>query len=219
MKLVLSVALLYFLTSCANNDDNRKEVIIAPSKPKVADTIVATEQDKAIGDIKFGISEKEFEKVRKDFDKKTETPAWEGSTAITHKIGQYEYTYMDGEFYHDSLYKIVLRGDVVQYDDYNNEMPNKYKSIRYLLTLKYGNPTTENGLPSWTSIAKNRYEICCAWEIGKRTVELKVASRGTYFTLDMFSYLSEIDLNVFLEENNKKLKESEKGAKALLSTP
>jgi hypothetical protein len=54
-----------------------------------------------------------------------------------------------------------------------------------LLKSKYGQPSTYNGLPTWTSIEKGYYRRCATWEIGNKTIEVRVTCNGTAYTLDM----------------------------------
>ncbi|MEO6686053.1 MAG: hypothetical protein ABIN24_08810 [Dyadobacter sp.] len=210
------IGLVIIIQSCEDNKAKVEYGVQMDSlpAPKIDSTILI-EQNKAIGEIKFGISEKQFDKEKEVFDKKNEVPAWEGSTAKTHKIGAYEYTWLNGYFNNDNLYKIMFQGGFIKYDDYDRDMSTPYYALLNMLKTKYGSPSIDRGLPSWTQIDKDYFQRCAEWTIGNRTIELRIHCHGTYYSLDLVSFKPEVEMRLQLIEDEKKKALQEKGTKAL----
>lgn len=182
------------------------------------DSITMVEQDKAIGDILFYISEKQFNKDRDIFIKKCKLPKYEfyqNAAIIDHKIGGYGFNSLAGWFYQDSLYGVELRGCIIDYDEYDRVMPDQYNALIALLKSKYGEPNTDNGLPTWTSIDKGYFRRCAVWEIGDKKIEARMSCNGTTYTLNLASFKPAVEEKVRQEEENKSKDETEKGAKVL----
>jgi hypothetical protein len=182
------------------------------------DSIEKAEQDKAIGDIGFYISEKQFNKEKEAFIKKCKLPKYEfykNATIIDNKIGGYGFNSVDGWFYKDSLYSIELRGCLIDYDEYNIVMPDQYNALMELLKSKYGQPKTDNGFPSWTSIEKGYFRRCAAWEIGDKTIEARISCDGTQYTLNLAVFKPAIG-DVVTKEADEKLKEETKKGSSVL---
>jgi hypothetical protein len=182
------------------------------------DSITKAEQDKAIGDIRFYISEKQFNKDKEAFIKKCKLPKYEfykNATIIDNKIGGYGFNSVDGWFYKDSLYSIELTGCLIDYDEYDIIMPDQYNALMELLKSKYGQPKTDNGFPSWTSIDKGYFRRCAVWEIGDKVIEARISCGGTYYTLNLAVLKPAIEDLVKKEADKKADEETKKGSSVL----
>lgn len=182
------------------------------------DSITNVEQDKAISDIRFYISEKQFNKDKEAFIKKCKLPKYEfykNTTIIDNKIGGYGFNSVDGWFYKDSLYSIELTGCLIDYDEYDIVMPDQYSALMELLKSKYGQPKTDNGFPSWTSIDKGYFKRCAIWEIGDKIIEARISCGGTHYTLNLAVFKPAIEDLVKKEADKKADEETKKGSSVL----
>jgi hypothetical protein len=182
------------------------------------DSITKVEQDKAIGDIRFYISEKQFNKDKEAFIKKCKLPKYEfykNATIIDNKIGGYGFNSVNGWFYKDSLYSVELTGCLIDYDEYDIVMPDQYNALIELLKSKYGQPKTDNGFPSWTSIEKGYFRRCAVWEIGDKVIEARISCGGTNYTLNLAVLKPAIENLVKKEADKKADEETKKGSSVL----
>lgn len=182
------------------------------------DSTTKAEQDKAIGDIRFYISEKQFNKDKEVFIKKCKLPKYEfykNATIIDYKIGGYGFNSVDGWFYKDSLYSIELTGCLIDYDEYDIVMPDQYNALMELLKSKYGQPKTDNGFPSWTSIDKGYFRRCAVWKIGDKVIEARISCSGTNYTLNLAVLKPAIEDLVKMEADKKAEEETKKGSSVL----
>jgi len=181
----------------------------------IKDSITTVEQNIAIGTILFNITEKEFNKKKKEFKKKCKLPEYEfykGLTIFTYKIGEYGFSDLYGWFYNDSLYKIRVRGPVVDYNDYDRVMPDQYKALTNLLKEKYGVPSTNYGLPEWTDLDKGYFRRCDIWVIGTKKIEVRISCKGVHYFLNLDIFKPEVEKRIQLE---KEMKEKESTKKAV----
>ena len=214
MKLIHVVFYLLIFQSCKDRDQT-PEITTAAPKLKVPDSIVATEQYKAIGEIKFGISEKQFNKQKEEFEKQTEVETYPGSGIMNNMIGKYRYYWLSGFFENDKLYKVMLRGKVIEYSEYDKDIKEQFESLYYNLKTKYGEATSYLGLPSWSRINDQRVINCASWKIGIRTIEMTITRRGTNYNLDFLSFKTAIEDSINNAEYQKKRAIEEKTSKSL----
>lgn len=226
MKLIIIfLAFTAFLGSCDNStktNDNSNldttETISDPEPRKILDSFTLSEQDKAINDIKFGISEKTFNKMRTQFMKKTalkESEFYKSVTVFQNKIGDYGFNSFYGLFNNDSLYFIGLKGCIIEYSDYNIGMPGQYDALFSLLKTKYGAPTKDFGFPSWTDIEKGYFRRCAVWEIGNKTIETRISCHGVDYTLNLAVFKPDIQNIVDKKEKEKAETSTKEGASDL----
>jgi hypothetical protein len=178
------IILVPIFWSCRQNNNQNSTNLSSPNEQNVQqiDSVTKREQDKAIGDINFFISEKQFNKEKDSFLKKCKLPKYEfykNATIIDYKIGGYGFNSLDGWFYKDSLYSVEMTGCIISYNDYDRIMPDQYNALFDVLKLKYGNPKTEISLPSWSSIDKGYFKSCAIWNIGDKKIEARIVSSGT----------------------------------------
>lgn len=182
------------------------------------DSLTIIEQNKAIGEINFYISEKQFNKSKAAFIKKCKLPEYEfykNATVFDNKIGGYGFNSIDGWFHNDSLYYIELRGGIIEYDDYDIVMFDQYDALMEVLRSKYGQPVMNNGLPRWSAIDKGYFKRCAIWNIGDKVVEARVVCNGTDYTLNLAVFKPVVEAVIIEEGKEKAKEETKKGADVL----
>ncbi len=141
--LFLALYLVSPLVSCSNSTkqedaiasdsivaENIKELIIAERTEKFK-----TEDDKVLGNTKFFVSQKEWEKNIDEHFSEFRNPD-KSIGAPYYIIGNYGFFTSYPAFYNDSLYKVQIRGTFAYHDDYATKIPADYIAIMDLLTKK-----------------------------------------------------------------------------------
>lgn len=231
-RIGLFLGVVFLLQSCGQNEQRLKQAREKAVKDSIAyindikikreqaikDSITSIEQDKAIGEILFGIPEKEFKKQKEKFINKCQLPKYEfykSLTIIYNKLGEYGFNSIYGWFHNDSLYSVELTGCSIEYDEYDRVMPDQYDALMSVLKNKYGEPTFNHGLPKWTSLEKGYFRRCAIWEIGNKTIEARVSCEGVRYTLNMAIFKPKIEERIRTEKQEKE-KQSAKKATDLL---
>jgi len=220
----LVLMLIMLIQSCGSNEEKKtmdkqkeREKVIKDSielvktiqrqrEQAVKDSIIEIEQNVALGDILFDISEKEFNKRKGVFLKKCRLPEYEfykGLTIITYKLGEYGFGDMYGWFYRDSLYNIRLRGPIVDYDEYDRIMPDQFEALMNLLKAKYSEPSSYLGLPKWNELEKGYFRRCAIWNIGSKTIEVRISCEGVKYYLNLEVYKPETEIRIQKEKDRK----------------
>ena len=215
MLKIMAAILMSVVVSCSMGDngsgtESRVDSIKNESTP--IDSFTIKDQEKAISGIMFNISPKKFEKARDSFMEESAYKKWENSDIKAHKVGEYNFGSVGGAFDSDSLYHVELKGDYIEYDDYNIKMPDQFDALKKLLTTKYGAGKLDIPLPSWATIDKGYYKVCGRWIIGSKMIEMRVNSTGSYYTLDLVIFKPNV-VNRLEEANEKAIDSSiKKGA-------
>lgn len=221
-----AIAFLIFLSCNQSSSTNPLSIEDSLSKLKVdssnnqtrTDSFTLLEQDKAINEIKFGITKKVFNKAKDRFMKKTalkNDEFYKNAAIITNKIGEYGFISLDGWFHNDSLYLIELQGCIIGYDEYQRAMPDQYTALIELLKSKYGEPKKNLGLPSWTEVEKGYFIRCAIWQIGNKTIEVRISCKGTYYTLNLAVFKLDIEKVIEAENEFQSKETTKKGTEKL----
>jgi len=234
-KLILPLIIILFY-SCGNVEkkqeielQEKKEIAIkdsldlinklkAEKEKRTQDSIIQVEQNIAIGEINFDITNKEFYKKKEPFLKKCRLPEMEYYKNLTffhYKIGEYGFSNLYGWFYNDSLYNIRFIGATVEYDEYNRIMPDQYKALMNILTQKYDEPVIENGLPEWTDLEKGYFKRAAIWNIGNKRIEVRISCEGVNYYLNLEIFKPEVKRQI-QKEKEEKAKKSNKDALEIL---
>lgn len=142
------------------------------------DSINRIEEKIAISNIKFEISQKEFNKQKSQYLKKLDS-----SSYPSYHIGQYGFSDIYGRFYDNKLYYVALWGNDIKYDDYDTRMQHQYNSLVSVLKEKYGKPKSEKGLPQWNELNKGDIASCSSWELGNKDIDIIVRCNGVEYNL------------------------------------
>lgn len=203
-SIALLLCIMFYVISCGPSDkeleakrmranlkiieQNRRDSLKAILEQKRID-FIKVEQEKVIGEIKFGMSESKTKKLWKKFLNNHKKSG-------SFYIGDYKFSgaYRIVRFLNNnSLYYLTLRGYLIRYDEYVVEAPREYKAISNILENKFGKPDYERELIKWYKTDKNYYYTLKYWNIGKKRVEIKLSrSSGTYLTIDVSIYQPEI---------------------------
>lgn len=176
------------------------------------DSLNVIEEKIAIGNINFGISEKEFEKQKAIFEKKCQ---YDPEFTSFKRIGDYDFYGVGGLFRNDSLYSLTLEGKLVAYGDYDHTMPSQHTALFRLLSDKYGGNSSFYGLPSWTSIEKHTGRRTAIWEVGQKKIEIVVYNQGLYYRLNTEVFIPKIENEIKAEGEREKSESIKKGTELL----
>jgi len=195
--------------SSSNSFDLSRNKAIKDSVHKdsvVKDSVAKLEESKVIDDIKFGITKIDYDKRVERFYKKSEKPYY----SITKKyIGDYEYSLINGLFDNNKLYYVYVNGASINYEKYKSELLDQVQFLNLMLQKKYGKNKYGDGPPEWHKTEKGYNYLAYGWEIGKKSIEIRVSNNGIYYTCDLKIYLPDIERAVDVRENNKIIKKAD----------
>lgn len=157
---------------------------------KMPDSIILTEQEKVIGDIKFGDSEKVTKNNLKDFIKKSKRKDHSDFDELGYFIGNYKFTNSGVyDFYYKSkLYKLHITGYPIQYEEYKSEISRQIESIKSVISKKYKEPDITNSIPESFETEKGySYEVH-SWNIGSKKIEIRINDKGDHYTVNIEIY-------------------------------
>jgi len=183
------------------------------------DSIAKAEQDKVIGEITFGVSEKEFEKRRNEFLKQTEyieVVTVSGYEFKGNRIGSYRFDRLQGRYHNDNLYFTRIIGSSIHYEKYDSELKPEAQSIYNIFTKdKYGLPSEENIIPEWHRLQKGYYYTFAIWEVGTKTIKLSIQDNGIYHKINVDIFRPEIE-NFLKNIEENKMQDAERRATDLI---
>lgn len=181
-----------FGNSEGTREKTREEKARLDSISRVKDSFVKAEEIIALGPIRFGISEKEFEKAKSEFLKTVQKPKWPGSSLNDYFIGDYKFVWLDGYFENDSLYMVRLAGEHMNWHDYDENGLLTYFALNKVLEIKFGKPKTIGVFPSWTELSDGYYRTLDRWVIGQRVVDINIAQNSKNYHVNLVSYLPRV---------------------------
>lgn len=205
MKAIVAFIIIWFCAACNTNEPtSRINQIDTVSKSQYSDSFIANEESKAIGNIFFGISEKQYPKEETTFNKTTERK----DVIVYHYIGNFNYFRIQPYFYEDKLYKIELTGHISMLD-YNSEASTVVNEISKVIELKYGIPTKTYPIPEILQMDDKHIYTIKTWEIGKKRISIQMRYNGTFFepTLSSYQYQTdEVIKQKYMEQNDSIIK-------------
>lgn len=150
-----------------------------------------SEDDKVLGNTKFFVSQKDWEKnVDGNFSEFRNPDNSIG--APYYIIGNYGFFTSYPAFYNDSLYKVQIRGTFAYQDNYDTKIPSDYKAITDLLTKKYGEPDESIELPKFYQTPSNAFVPLAAWEVGPRMIAVVLNCDNAKYGIDLIIYRKDI---------------------------
>jgi hypothetical protein len=179
------------------------------------DSIINVEQEKVIGDIKFGMKKIEVNQKISKFKSETARP-YEivGTTFYDYYIGEYKYFQILDFYYQTKLYEIFIQGNPINWEKFENEIQKQINFISEVIKQKYGPPTFQKILDPIYNLQKGYSYLINRWEIGVKTIEIQVEDNGTYYCVNLVIYQPEI-INRLNKEKEEKEKKSTEKAKNL----
>ena len=187
MKLIPILVFLYLLAGCnpgpmALDDIVSEDTIYPRAVKQYPDTLIYNEQYKAIGRIKFGISQEEYQ-IEKDLflnDTKKETNI-NGSTVAKNYIGNFEFVKMTDYYDSGKLYRLEIQGAPISWDNYETEIHNRISVIQELIAQKFGNPDSDNRIPKMDDLKQGSTYLIRTWNIGDKRIEIQVLDGQTIY--------------------------------------
>jgi hypothetical protein len=187
MRLIFIVAIICSFFSC----ESRKKIKIGTSlldtpssvvTKKYSDSLVKNEEDKVIGNIMFGISEKEYRIEKKKFENATKKQQKIASITIDeYFIGNFEYFQMIDHFDSGKLYRLEIQGTPVSWDDYEGEISNRISAIQEVIMQKFRKPEIENSIPKMYEMEKGYTYLISAWDVGTKRIEIRIQDNQTIY--------------------------------------
>lgn len=200
---LLGLFLICALASCQNNQATTANKLAEDStidKPysRFSDSLIKGEENKAIGDIYFGMDEKTVTKLIDQFNKKSEKDP--GS----HSIGNFGYSAIRPDFYKRKLHLLSINGYYIHWEDYNSRIVEQVKSITDVIKQKFGEPDDEYPIRERYQMEKNNSYVISRWNVGKKTIEISETDNDTYYYINVDIYLPEVSKQIAAEREMKK---------------
>ncbi len=194
---------IMMLLACSNEPKSTNEVSVA-DRTKTTDTLAKPEIDKvdenkALGNIEFGISNKQFEADLVKFQNTLEHN--EFKTLFV--IGEYICTDIQGSFENNKLYKLTTSGDFISYQRYKEELLPQVEVLKTMIAKKYGAPHSGSGAPTVNQSQKGFSYLAYSWTVGRKTIEVRVTNRDLYYSADLKIYQPEIEALIQKREGDK----------------
>lgn len=143
-----------------------------------------SEDNKAIGDIYFGMPENVVDLKIEEFNKKSERPDKTWPELITHCIGNYRYLLISGEYYKDSLYLLTIEGYMIDWKYFDSQVPKTIEDISSVIKSKYGNLVINSSLkPSYNYKLGYSY-LLRKWINKQRVVEIRLVVHDTFYMVN-----------------------------------
>ena len=165
-----------FLLSCIYNSGCNSAITKNSIKPKYSDSFINAEQNKLIGELRFGMNKNEAEKEIVKFHKNNER-------GNKYFIGNFEYQSFGG-WYDDSdrLYGIEISSPM-KFPDDNFMIRFQVDEITSLIHKKYGDADYDTfgyfKIDSLLNKVPNSYDIILKeWTIGKKKIEMHLWQAG-----------------------------------------
>ena len=219
---ILSLIVLITGISCntsSNQRDNTKlsQTEIIEAKQLLAekakrDSIIHADQYKAIGNVNFNMHEVDVQKAIEQFKKDSRRPKKiMDQTFYDYYIGEYQYFQILDFYDENRLYKILINGNPISWENYDIQVAQQIKYITDVLVAKYGEPDVKFPFPPRYEIENGYTYLQNSWSIGEKKIEVRL-SGDDFYNVDVIVYLSAVadKINNLLENE---IKESTENAK------
>lgn len=200
--LFLFLAYLTFTYSCSNEGSSQKQDDISQDSAKLKnDTTYLSTSKIVYGNAKFGIDEKEYNKVVKNY---------------INKIGDYEYTFYptfndEGQLY---LLDIKTASQTASYID--NKLEYQMINLFEVIKNKYQSPTIDYGEINFFSFKPGMIIYRYGWDIHSKRIRIgkgEDSYTGKYYTIMQIyddNMMREVDKKIEAKSRNEKIDDSEK---------
>lgn len=207
---------LLLFAGCTGGQDKAyiPEVVSAPPA-KYTDSFIQAEQNKAISDIRFGITEKEFNSLADKLKRETRKPDPHLKGWYDYYLGNFEYEYINGEFHEKKLWQVSLDGKLLSYDEYDTYMPGAVSRLESVITPKFGNADLAYPIPSWTDMEKNFTYLVKRWEVGDKRIEIRINAFSTSYKPILIMCQPKVQQQIESLEREREAAELEKGKEIL----
>jgi hypothetical protein len=168
------------------------------------------EQDKVIGDIKFGstkrTTKKEIDKFIKQYEKKA--PGYSYLTYIY--IGEFQAMQILDFYYDNKLYYLLIQGGTILWEKYDSEIPRQVKFINDVIEQKYGKAHLSNEIEPRHQLQHGYSYLIKRWDIGKKRIEIRIVDSSTSYMVNVDIFQPEIETKINTEKLKKEKESTEK---------
>lgn len=179
---------------------------------KKRDSILIIEQNKVIGEIRFGMTKNEVNTMIKRFRKKNRRPdKFLGKPYYDDFIGEYEYFQMTGFYDEGKLYELYIQGVLTDWEDFDRDVSRQTKYISNVIKQKYGEPDLHYDIEPRYKLNKGYSYLISRWIVGTKTIEVRLQDNGTNYPINVSIFLPEVRKKI---ENKKNQEEKESTEKA-----
>jgi hypothetical protein len=184
--------------------------ITEAKKKKYQDSITLIEEDKAIGNIKFGIPKsiagKEINKFKKQFERKE--PGYSYLTNIY--IGEFKAIQILDFYYDNKLYYLLIQGGSILWENYDSELPRQVQFINDVIEQNYGKAQISNDIEPRHRMQNGSSYLIKRWDIGKKRIDIRIADNSTSYMINVEIFLPGIESKVNSEKLKKEKESTEK---------
>lgn len=182
----------------------------------LSDSIIKADQNRFIYNINFGDSEYSVNKKLSDFYKKCAKKKFKDHNELYYFIGNYEFLPENTkcEYYNGGIYKIIIKGHSISYDDYDIEIKNNVEFLSKNIISKYKLPKEEFHIPEKYNIDKNYIYYVKRWNVGLKKIDIIVNKPyNSFYSVDLHIYNKEVDSvlenkdRIIFDKNNSKDKD------------
>ena len=157
----------------------------------------------------------EFEKSKNEFIEKSKVFYSDCKGCYQKKIGDYTFYRIDGYFYKEKLYYVEICGQPIGYKVYDNNMKIQYNALFNVLKIKYGNPTSDIGFPSWALISDGESYGTALWLLGDKTIIMSFDCKDNSYKLNLIIHQPSISKLIKEENEGKKQDAVKRGVSVL----
>ena len=179
------------------------------------DSIISIEEQKVIGDIMFGMTEKEVKSEIKDFNKENQKLddylfKASGKRFYDYFIGNYEYSTVRGFYYDGKLYKVMITGKPILWDYFDSEVPKNVKAISDVIKAKYGNPSTQSNILPRYQMQEHYTYLVNSWTIGVKEIQVRISDKGTSYWVNTIISMHKIEKRIEHDKIEKEKQSTQK---------
>lgn len=228
MRLV-HVGIGFFLMACSTSpsdshlsgdqvqfeNDSLKKILLERQRIKQfeQDSIELIEQQKVIGEIKFGMRKEQVDLLIEKFQKENRRPDKTlGIPFYDNYIGEYEYLSINAFYYNKGLYEIKVQGSSFTWEKYDRNIPEQLSYITDIINQKYGEPDTHSPLRDMSSMEVGYSYLVNQWQVGGKTIDVRVESIGRRYSVNVVIFLNEVR-NIIKKSKEEEVKKSTEKAK------
>jgi hypothetical protein len=161
----------------------------------IKDSITQIEQGKVIGEIRFGMTEKEATQAINAFVKScrrdvTMTGVYGVKDYPYYYIGNYEFNKgaIRTKYHEDKLWRFELGNQFIDWKKYDTEVRNEITQISNVLRTKYGEPTNALPLPERHRTNEGESYVINQWSIGTKDILVIVYANSSSYNVNLIIY-------------------------------
>ncbi len=195
LYLILLLPLMVFVATCnKRSGDGFKSVEKADSIPsgEAAPSASTLDQEKvkALSNINFYISEKEFEKQKNKLKQRLQQENRYSNGSYF--IEDYTFQTVQGKFHDDSLFNVRIEGTPVRYDNYDSKLENQFNSLVSVLEEKYGPPSFKENLPRWSELSDDELNVLAQWNTPYKKILIWVVHLNSDYRIDLAYFVPDM---------------------------